>query len=273
MGTFEALTLGAVQGLTEFLPVSSSGHLVVAQSLFGFQKPLLLFDIMVHLATLGSLAAVFRADLAWLLRSVRPAPIGRQSANLAPERRAEGRRLFWLLVVGTLPAGAIGLLFHRSVERLFAQPAVAGLMLLVTGSALWATRRAPTGRRRIGAMGWVDALVIGAAQGFAILPGISRTGATIAVALFLGLERDLAARYGLLLGVPAIAGAVVVGALKGGAAAAGLGATLIAMVVAFAMGYVALRIVLRTVMAGRLAAFAPYCWLVGLVIIATAVVG
>lgn len=272
MGTVEALILGIVQGLTEFLPVSSSGHLVVAQALLGFRKPVLLFDIMVHLATLGSLAVVFRADLAWLWRSARPAQRGGRAADLPPTQRAEGRRFVWLLIIGTLPTGVIGLLFHRPVERLFTQPAVVGAMLVVTGVVLWATKRAPIGRRRITAMSWVDALIIGAVQGFALIPGISRTGTTIAVALFLGLERDLAARYGLLLGVPAIAGAVVVGAFKGGAATTGLGATLTAMGVAFVMGYVALRILLRTVVAGRLAAFAPYCWVVGLVILVTAAV-
>lgn len=271
MGTWEALTLGAVQGLTEFLPVSSSGHLVVAQALLGLREPVLLFDVMVHLATLGSLAAVFREELVLLWRSLLPTPPGKTS-NLNPAELAEGRRFVLLLFVGTLPTGIIGLLFHRPVERLFAQPAVAGAMLLVTGAILWATRRVGPGRREIEAMRWTDAILIGAAQGCALLPGISRTGTTIAVALFLGLEREFAARYSLLLGIPAIAGAVLIGAFKGGLASTGLGAILVAMVVAFATGYMALRIVLRVVVAGRLSAFAPYCWLVGLVILLTAAV-
>lgn len=143
---------------------------------------------------------------------------------------------------------------------------------MVTGLLLWATRRLQPGRRGMEAMGWSDALLIGAVQGCALVPGISRTGATIAVALFLGLERELAARYSLLLGIPAIGGAVMLGVFKGGLSATGLGPILIAMIVAFAMGYVALRIVLRTVAAGRLSAFAPYCWLVGFLILIAAVV-
>ncbi|MFQ5893797.1 MAG: undecaprenyl-diphosphate phosphatase, partial [Nitrospinota bacterium] len=234
-------------------------------------EPVLLFDIMVHLATLGSLAAVFRAELAWLWRSLRPPPPG-ASSDLNPTTRAEGRRFVVLILVGTLPTGLMGLLFYRPVEQLTIHPAVAGAMLVVTGGVLWATRRVPPGRRQIRAMGWTDALLIGAAQGSALVPGLSRTGVTIAMALFLGLDRELAARYGLLLGIPAIVGAVMVGLVKGGMATTGLGAVLTAMVVAFAMGYVALRVVLRTVVAGRLAAFAPYCWAVGLVILITVAV-
>lgn len=271
MGTWEALTLGIVQGLTEFLPVSSSGHLVVAQALLGFREPVLFFDVMVHLATLGSLAVVFKADLAWLWRSIRPAPLGRTS-NLNPAKRVEGRRFVFLLFVGMVPTVVIGLLFLRPLERLFAEPARVGAMLMVTGLLLWATRRLQPGRRKMEAMGWSDALLIGAVQGCALVPGISRTGVTIAVALFLGLERELAARYSLLLGIPAIGGAVMLGAFKGGLSPTGLGPILIAMILAFAMGYVALRIVLRTVAAGRLSAFAPYCWLVGLLILIAAAV-
>jgi undecaprenyl-diphosphatase len=266
METWKALVLGAVQGLTEFLPISSSGHLVAFQTLFGLTESLLFFDIMVHLATLGSLAAVFREDLFWLGRSVA------SKSNPDPSMRASGLQMVWLLIVGTLPAAVMGSLFHKPLERLFGNPAFAGSMLLVTGLFLWTTRKIPAGARRLDAMRWSDALLIGVAQGFGLVPGISRTGATIVAALVLGLERDLAARYSLLLAIPAICGAVILGALKGGFTAAGLGVVLGAMTVAFVTGYAALKIVLRVVVAGRLSAFAPYCWLFGLLVLVMAAV-
>lgn len=271
MGAWKALALGAVQGLTEFLPVSSSGHLVFVQTLFGFKEPMLFFDVMVHLATLGSLAAVFKDDLLWLWRSFRSGPwVLRSSPN--PDRRSQGLRFILLLIVGTVPAGLIGLLFHRTLERLFASPAAVGSMLVVTGLLLWTTRKMPEGLRQIETMRWTDAIIIGLAQAGGLVPGISRTGATIVMALFLGLERELAARYSLMLAMPAVAGAVVLTLLKGGLAATGLGAVLLAMVVAFVTGYAALRIVLRVVVAGRLAVFAPYCWLMGALAIVMAAV-
>lgn len=266
MHTWEAAILGLIQGLTEFLPVSSSGHLVLVQSLFGIKGPLLSFDIMVHLATLCSLAAVFRKDIAWLWRSVLDGGgLARSEGN--PRSFADGRRLVLLLAVGTAPVAVTGLLLHRPIESLFVRPTVAGLMLLVTGLLLWATRRFSPGLKGLKAMGWSDAALIGVAQAIGMMPGISRTGITIVMALALGLERDLAARYSLLLGIPAIAGAVVFSLVKVGFAPAGLGAVLAAMAIAFVTGYVALRIVVRMVVSGRLAAFAPYCWLVGLVVI------
>lgn len=275
MTGLEALVLGAVQGLTEFLPVSSSGHLVILQSVFGLKDPLLFFDVMMHLATLGSLVAVFREDLLWLWRSVAFKPRAVPSSNPNPDhgRSAQGGRQFvLLLVLGTLPAGLLGVLFHAPLERLFASPLAAGAMLLVTGLMLWSTKKMPMGVRGLKAMRWSDALIIGLAQGVGLVPGISRTGATIVAALFLGLERELAARYSLMLAIPAIAGAVVLSALAGGAAAAGFGVLLAAMVVAFLTGYAALRIVLKVVVAGRLSAFAPYCWLVGILALIMAAV-
>ena len=273
MTGWEALTLGAVQGLTEFLPISSSGHLVILQSVFGLKEPLLFFDVMMHLATLGSLVAVFREDLLWLWHSVASKPRAAPSSNPNPDRSAQGGRQFVLLLaVGTLPAGLLGVLFHTPLERLFASPAAAGAMLLVTGLMLWTTKKMPMGVRGLKAIRWSDALIIGLAQGLGLVPGISRTGATIVAALFLGLERELAARYSLMLAIPAIAGAVVLSALAGGTASSGFGIVLAAMVVAFLTGYAALRIVLRVVVAGKLSAFAPYCWLVGILALIMAAV-
>jgi undecaprenyl-diphosphatase len=271
MAAWKALALGAVQGLTEFLPISSSGHLVFIQALFGFNEPMIFFDVMVHLATLGSLAAVFKEDLLWLWHSLVPgARVQVSSSN--PDRRPQGRQLILLLLIGTLPAGLVGLLFHKTFARLFASPAAVGAMLIVTGTFLWTTKKMPPGGRPMEAMRWTDAIAIGFAQAGGLVPGISRTGATIVMALFLGLERELAARYSLMLAMPAIAGAAVLSFVKGGVATTGLMAVLLAMVVAFVTGYVALRVILRVVVAGRLAAFAPYCWIVGVLVIIMAVV-
>jgi undecaprenyl-diphosphatase len=262
---WKALALGAIQGLTEFLPVSSSGHLVVAQALFGFGEPALFLDILLHVATLGSLVAFFRREILWMGSAL----LGRAGSPPGKER-AQGRRFLLLLLVGTFPTALMGLLFLRPVERLFARPEVAGAMLMVTGAVLWATGWAPARGRGLEAMGLKDALLIGAAQGLALVPGLSRTGLTLAAALFIGLERELAGRYALLLGVPAVAGAALVGAFSAHGPGADPLVLALAMAVAFASGYGALMVVFRTVLAGRLRVFAPYCLAVGVVVLLVA---
>ena len=196
MSVFEALWLGIVQGLTEFLPVSSSGHLVMVQSWLGsIPGGDLVFEVAVHVATWFAIVVFYRARIAGLVRGVFAG-------------QPDAWRYTSKLAVATLPAVAVGLLARERVEAAFDTPAVVGVGLLVTGGLLWTTRWSEPRARRV-EPGWGAAFVIGLAQAMAILPGISRSGSTVAVALALGVAPLAAAEFSFLLGVIAIAGAAV----------------------------------------------------------------
>jgi undecaprenyl-diphosphatase len=261
----EALVLGVVQGATEYLPVSSSGHLVIFQHLFGLTEPALLFDIVLHVATLIVVLWYYRADIAEILRHTSSAlrSLGSRSGWAEVQKQYPGFRLAWLIVVGTVPTALIGITLEEAFESLFASLTVVGMMLWVTGSILVATRWATDGQRGLQQIRLRDALLIGLVQGMAITPGISRSGSTIGVALLLGVQRETAARYSFLLSVPSIIGALL---LKLGDAADGIGLPTMALgfLAALVSGYFCLIFLVRIVRRGRLAWFAPYCFAVGL---------
>ena len=248
----QAVGLGFLQGLTEFLPVSSSGHLVLGQRLLGLTEPELLFDVAVHAGTLLAVVAVFWRDLWDMLRGLWD-PAG------------PGRRLIWLVVAGSIPTAILGLAARDFFERMFSSLAAVGIALLLTGALVWVTRYLPRGHRDLNRTGAGRAFWVGLAQGLAITPGLSRSGTTISVGLMLGLERRLAAHYSFLLSIPAVGGALL---LQGREAILAGGAPLTPLVVgglaAAVSGYGALRLLLGVVQAGRLHLFAPYCWLLGL---------
>jgi len=186
----EAILLGIIQGLTEFLPISSSGHLVLAQKLLHIKEAGLLLDTMLHLGTLVAVIIYFWDDILSLLR--RP-----------------WQRLTWLLLWGTLPTVVIALLFKDLFEELFASGSTLGYEFIATGLIIWLAERLLEGYKHLENMSLIDAVVVGLLQGVAILPAISRSGLTIAGALFVGLKRSAAAHYSFLLSIPAILGAVV----------------------------------------------------------------
>lgn len=262
---FEALILGVVQGATEYLPVSSSGHLVIFQHLFGLDEPALLFDIVLHVATLLAVLWYYRRDIADLIRqslaAVRALSQGESWANV--QTAFPGFRLAWLIVLGTVPTALIGVTLQDTFEALFGSLKTVGFMLGVTGFILLMTRFGSKGERGIGEMKASDALIIGLVQGLAITPGISRSGSTIAVALLLGIKKETAARYSFLLSVPSIVGALI---LKLGDAGEGvsLGATVVGFVAALVTGYFCLALLVQLVKRGKLAWFAPYCFVAGL---------
>lgn len=266
MDWIEAVVLGVVQGLTEFLPVSSSGHLVLFQHLFGMVEPELLFDICVHVGTLAAVLAAFYKDIAQILSVlVRLPGLVRAAGGVGAlfSSRPEFR-LMAMIVVGCIPTAVLGIVFAKMAEQLFGTIWLVGLTLMVTGTFLWFTRHRKTAGRPIGQMQLKDALIIGLAQGLAIVPGISRSGATISAALYLGIDRDLAGRFSFLLAIPAILGALVLG-LDSEAFNTELPIATIFLgsVTAAVVGYLALVILLKMVRKGHLHRFAPYCWLVG----------
>ncbi|MDH7497407.1 MAG: undecaprenyl-diphosphate phosphatase [Syntrophomonadaceae bacterium] len=254
MSALAAVLLGMLQGLTEFLPVSSSGHLVIAEQLLGVPASGLTFEVMVHIGTLAAVLVAFWPDVAALLR--RP-----------------WQRLTGLLVLGTVPAALAGVFLEPLVERAFQSLATVGLGLLATGVLLvlgeTASRRAWWGKKADGITA-LDAVLVGVMQAIAILPGISRSGSTIAGGLLRGLDREYAARFSFLLSIPAILGAAalegwdVVRAGVGGALAVPY---LLGSVTAALFGYLAITLVMAVVREGRLTWFAYYCWGLGALVL------
>ena len=260
----EALILGVVQGATEYLPVSSSGHLVIFQHLFGLEEPMLLFDIVLHVATLLVVVGFYRRDILELLSQSFAASkelLGGEAWRVVQERYPSFR-LACLIVLGTIPTAVIGITLQDTFEALFGSLRIVGVMLWVTGAILISTLMARSQNRGVTEMKPIDALLIGLVQGLAITPGISRSGATIAVALLLGIERQTAARYSFLLSVPSILGALL---LKTGDSANGVGATAMTLgfLSALVSGYLCLVFLIRILKRGRLAWFAPYCFAAG----------
>jgi len=250
-----------VQGLTEFLPVSSSGHLVFFQSVFGLAEPQLAFDVMLHLGTLLAVVVYFRTDVARILLGTWAWVRGRRGE----ESESEAKLLLWI-VVASIPTGLMGVLLKDWFESLFSMPKTVGLMLLVTGLLLWLTRFAGRKQKTTGEMGVLDALVIGIAQGVAIIPGISRSGSTISAGLFCGLNRELAGKFSFLLSIPAILGATFL-EFREIDAASGIGVTLFGMAVSFFVGLVALKLLMKIVKKGKLSYFSYYCWAVGVLMV------
>ncbi len=268
MTTLEAIILGIIQGLTEFLPVSSSGHLVLFQKLFGLKQAELFFDVGVHLGTLVAVIIVFRREvkkiIAALVQLVSSA--GLKETILQRVESDSQLKMALLIVIGSIPTAILGFLFAGIADRLFASGLITGLMLIVTGLLLWFTRRtrANFDQPRSDRLTPKNAFIIGIVQGLAIIPGISRSGSTISVGMLLGIDREMAARYSFLLSIPAIIGAGLL-SLKDGLSQTDLPirATLLGAFTAALVGYAALNSLLQIVKKGRLHIFAPYCWAVG----------
>ncbi len=250
MTSWEALILGFVQGATEFLPVSSSGHLVMSQVVLGINVPGVLFEVAVHVATLLSILLVYRKRVTGLAGGV----LGRDLDAL---------RYMGFIVVATVPAGLLGVFAKSRVEALFESPSVPGFALLVTGALLWSTRSAAS-RGAASHPGWIGAFLIGVAQAFALVPGISRSGATVVAALWLGMEAREAAAFSFLMAVPAIAGAAVLQIPDLGVGSGPGGLPLILGGVAAAVtGVLAIRTFVLVLARRSFHYFAPYCWIVG----------
>ncbi len=247
--------LGAVQGLTEFLPVSSSGHLAIAQHyLPGFSQPGIMFDVMLHVGTLVAVTFYFKKEIGALLWS---------PFSSAPES-ALYRRLLVLLIAGSIPTAIIGLSFKDFFEGLFENLTVVSLMLLVTGVLLFVSERFRRKGRLEGELTLSDALIVGTVQGFAIVPGISRSGSTIATLLLKGVDGETAARFSFLLSLPAICGAALlslrdlehISTQQFSFYLAGAG-------VAFVTGMLSIHFLMGVIRNRRLFAFALYCWIAG----------
>jgi len=201
MPLLQVVVLALIQGITEFLPVSSTAHLALAPWLLGWTDPGLTFDIALHVGTLlAVLAYFFRAWVQIIAHG-----FGVRFGD--DEMLRQNPRLLWLLVIGTVPAGVIGFLFEKQAESTLRSPFVIGAMMIIIGGVMWASERVGTRQKNLGAVTFVDSLVIGTGQALAVVPGVSRSGITITAGLFRNLDRVAAARFSFLLATPVIAGA------------------------------------------------------------------
>ena len=248
----QAILLGIIQGITEWLPVSSSGHLALAQQLMGLRVPVA-FDIMLHLGTLLAVVIYYwRKLLAILLALIR---LDSKSAEF---------RLALLILLGSIPTAIIGFALKDFFESMFSSPAMIGMALILTGFALFSTKFF-RGKKRIG---FADAFVVGVAQGIAVAPGISRSGWTISAGMARGVEKEKAADFSFLLSIPALIGAAIFEGRNAVFSDIDLVVVAAGVIVAAAVGYASIAVLLKLVRRGDFHLFAYYCWLLGLAAIA-----
>ena len=260
------ILLAIIQGLTEFFPVSSSGHLVLGQYFLGVQSPGVALEVALHLGTVISVIVVFFPDILGLIQgffSFFLDPKGHNSKKLMVYRK-----LIVLLVLGSIPTALIGILFEDTFERLFASPQIVGYTLILTGIILTISSRIH-GRKPLDKVTVTDAVIVGLGQGLAITPGISRSGLTISTSLLRGLDRDAATRFSFLLSLPAILGAAVfkMPTLVQGTMGYPLWWVLVGVAVSALAGILAIRGLMSVLKQGKLQYFAYYVWVLGLITI------
>ena len=270
MTVLEALLLGLVQGVTEFLPVSSSAHLVLVPEFFNIPAPTVAFDVLLHVATLVAVVGYFIGDVIKIVVALfMPKRMGKEEVRY-------WRRLFFWLVIGSIPAAVIGAALSGFFEDLFASTAAVGIFLVVTSLLLWgadfATGRAAERKREgasLGRMRPLDAVIVGCYQALAIAPGLSRSGSTIAAGVFLGFSRETAARFAFLLSIPAILGAFLFKLRDLGGASGGPGgvALLVGFLAAAISGFFAVRFMMGFLKKHRLRPFAIYALVLGVFVI------
>ncbi len=264
----EAVILGVVQGLTEFLPISSSGHLVIFRHVLDLKASSISFDISVHIGTLMAVMAYFwediRSILITLYRSI-SFFIKRTHSQQTAVNDHDIRWIF-LIITGTIPTAIAGILFYQISDRLFSSVFTVGVMLFITGFLLWLTRGVKKTGKGIDLFTVRDAFIIGLMQGMAILPGLSRSGCTIAVGLFLGIHREIATKFSFLLSIPAILGAgfLIIKKLPNDPSFS-VTITLMGTAVSCMVGFLSLKFLVFIIKQGKLYFFAPYCWLLGLI--------
>jgi len=264
-----AVALGIVQGLTEFLPISSSGHLIITRELFGWEFANdLTFDVALHLGTTVALVVFFWREWLLMLRGgLRWLTAGGPDPDPAS---AYGGRLLFLLFIGSLPAAVVGFIFDNWVEEKVRSPFVVGAMLITFGLALLAAENLGRRLRAIDSCGWRDVLWIGAAQAVSLVPGVSRSGVTISAALGRGFSRQEAARLSFLLATPVIVGAGTLKlgeALVDGIPGEDVGTILLGAAVAAAVGWLAIHYLLRLVKSGTYLPFVAYRLLAGVFVL------
>jgi len=263
LGYWEAVILGIVQGLTEFLPVSSSGHLVLGKALFGLTSQDIAFEVFVHFGTLLAVLTIFKREVVSLLKGMKAFLLLRFASENTSEDEREGLTLLKLVTIGTLPAATIGFMFKEMFEEAFLHPEFVCGALIATGLLLLSSRFA---NERTLKFDWLKSLIVGVAQIAAILPGISRSGTTITTGMLVGVERTESARFSFLLAIPLILAATVLQSVEllsrfpSGKDVINL---VIGTVAAYGSGLFAIKWLMRVVQHGNFDRFAYYCIVVG----------
>ncbi len=257
--------LGVVQGLSEFLPISSSGHLVIAKHFFGMKSGDVSLEVVLHLGSLLAVLLYFRRDLLRLCKDFLRFGDASQEVLLA-------RKEVIFLLVATVVTGVLGLIFEQSLESIFAKPLLVCGMLLITGVVLIASDSVKDARLEAGQMGFLRAIAIGVVQALAIVPGISRSGSTVCASLFMKVKREEAARFSFLLSIPAIAGAFVL-KLDEISASVNFADCVLGAFFAFVSGYLVIAVLLRLISVGKLKFFGFYCFAVSFVCAALILAG
>src|SRR3954447_6303160 len=267
MSALQAIVLGLVQGLTEFLPISSSGHLRIVPALFGWDDPGAAFTAVIQLGTMAAVLLYFRRQLwrialAWL-RSLRD-----------PEVRGDlDARMGWYIILGTIPIAILGLAFKDPIETEFRSLELIGTTLIVFGLVMLAAEAVSRRDRALREITRRDGLVIGFAQALALVPGVSRSGATISAGLFRNFDRAAAARYSFLLSVPAVVLSGLFELRHAGEGSLPVGATVVATLIAFVVGYASIALLLRYLARHTIAIFVGYRIVLGAMVIALAASG
>ena len=281
MNILKAVLMVVVQGLTEFLPVSSSGHLGLVKGLFGMENGSILFDILLHLATLLAICVVFYKDVLKLaveffgicrdvifnIASFGKSLSGGKSPEYVRVISSSYRKFVLMLIISTIPTGIIGIFMKDIVEFTSSNLLVTGICLICTGLILGLSDFLGDGDKKLKETGYIDAFAIGTAQGVATLPGLSRSGSTIVAGLLCGLDRKFAAKYSFIMSIPAVLGALVLELSDIGnesITAGDVGCYLVGMIVAAVIGFFALRLVMNLVVSRYFKYFAVYCGVIGL---------
>jgi len=270
IGLLQAAALGIIQGLTEFLPVSSSGHLILVRRLFGWQMLAdthlnKVFDVALHAGTFFALVVYFRAEIVWLLRGL--LITSRQNLRSQPNCR-----LAWLIAIGTIPGAVAGVLFEHTIEDLLGTPMLVAAQLIVFAFVLYAADRWSRRTRAINQAGWWDGILIGIAQALALAPGVSRSGITITTGLALGMKREAAARFSFLLSIPIVGGTAAYSLLRllkdhVTMPPGSTGMFLVGMLAAAVSGYLCIKYFLGYLQRGSLTPFVIYRICFGAVLI------
>jgi len=262
MNPLQTIILSIIQGITEWLPISSTGHLRITEHFFGLETPIL-FDVLLHMGTLIVTLLFFHKDIKNILRA-----LGKRNF------KTENGKLIPLIIIGTIPTALIGVIFGNAIEALFSNLLPIAGAFIICGVALYCSK---IGNERNEDISYLEALAIGTAQGIAIIPGISRSGLTIAVAFLLGTKHEKAFKFSFLLSVPAIIGALGLTLYEQHVALAfaGIGWTeiLIGVAVSMVIGYFAVNLLRKIIANKKFYFFAFYCWLLSIVLIALSLSG
>jgi len=252
MDLIEVLILAIIQGITEWLPISSSGHLVIVQQLLGLRGVPLIFDVSLHVGTLCVIVVAFRRDL-----------VAIAEALYKLDFQNEDGRLALYIALGSIPTALIGFLFHDFFQFFFTSTLVVGTALIITGFILYLPKLRKDSRE----LGFLDSLLIGVAQGISITPGISRSGITLSTGFLRKVKREVIFRYSFLLSIPAVTGAVVMESRDLMVGEVDVVALLFGVVVSMVVGYLSLKLLLKIVLKEKFHLFAYYCWIAGLITI------